>query len=68
MGKATSLSVTSPKRVGGDFSALQLPIGIEPAMIQDLIQRMHSELLGYRKFPHSKERPRTDETRSHQPR
>lgn len=36
------LSIPSPKRVGGDFSALQLPPGIEPAMIQDLVKRTRS--------------------------
>lgn len=34
-----------PKRVGGDFSALQLPPGIEPAMIQDLVKRTRSRPL-----------------------
>jgi hypothetical protein len=38
-------SIPSPKRVGGDFSALQLPPGIEPAMIQDLVKRTRSRLL-----------------------
>jgi hypothetical protein len=41
----SSLSIPSPKRVGGDFSALQLPPGIEPAMIQDLVKRTHSRPL-----------------------
>lgn len=33
------LSASIPDRVGKDFSALQLPLGIEPATIQDLVQR-----------------------------
>jgi hypothetical protein len=43
------LSVPSPRRVGADFSGLQLPSGVEPYMIQDLIQDLikcrHSPLL-----------------------
>ncbi len=42
-----------PSRVGGDFSALQLPPGIEPAMIQDLVKRMppeHRALIPSRPF------------------
>ncbi len=34
-GEATGI----PKRAGTDFSGLQLPSGIEPYMIQDLIKR-----------------------------
>ena len=37
--KLSNLSGPIPDRVGGDFSALQLPLGIEPVMIQDLVQR-----------------------------
>jgi hypothetical protein len=36
------LSVSSPRRVGSDFSGLQLPSGVEPYMIQDLVKCMHS--------------------------
>ena len=36
-GQATSI----PKRAGTDFSGLQLPSGIEPCMIQELIKRKH---------------------------
>jgi hypothetical protein len=32
-------ALPSLRRVGGDFSATQLPSGIEPAMIQDLVKR-----------------------------
>lgn len=35
------LSVSSPRRVGSDFSGLQLPSGVEPHMIQDLVKCMH---------------------------
>ena len=31
----------SPRRVGGDFSGLELPSGIEPYMIQDLVKCIH---------------------------
>jgi hypothetical protein len=34
-------SVTTLRRIDGDFSALQLPTGIEPAMIQELVKRTH---------------------------
>lgn len=36
------LSVPSPKRVGADFSGIQLPSGVEPYMIQDLVKCMHT--------------------------
>lgn len=39
------LSMLSPKRFGSDFSGLQLPSGVEPYMIQDLVQRKHNNLL-----------------------
>jgi hypothetical protein len=39
------LSVPSPRRVGADFSGLQLPSGVEPYMIQDLVKCIHSPLL-----------------------
>ena len=32
------LSAPSPRRMGGDFSGLQLPSGIEPYMVQDLVK------------------------------
>lgn len=31
-------SVLSPSRVGSDFSGLQLPSGVEPCMVQDLVK------------------------------
>jgi hypothetical protein len=37
-----SISVPGPRQIGGEFSALQLPLGIEPDMIQDLVQRKYS--------------------------
>lgn len=39
------LSVPSPRPVGTYLSGLQLPSGIEPYMIQDLVKCMHSPLL-----------------------
>lgn len=36
-GQATGI----PKRAGTDFSGLQLPAGIEPCMIQELMKRKH---------------------------
>jgi hypothetical protein len=36
------LSVSSPRRVGSDFSGLQLPSGVEPYMIQNLVKCLHS--------------------------
>ena len=38
------LSAPSPRRVGGDFSGLQLPSGVEPYMIQDLVKCTYSPL------------------------
>ncbi|KFY91349.1 hypothetical protein V498_05514 [Pseudogymnoascus sp. VKM F-4517 (FW-2822)] len=35
---ASTLSISSPRRIGSDFSGLQLPIGIEPHMIQELVK------------------------------
>lgn len=35
--KSTSF-LPSPRRLGGDFSGLQLPSGVEPYMIQDLVK------------------------------
>jgi len=52
------LSIPSPKRVGGDFSALQLPLGIEPAMIQDLVKRTHSRPLVQLTSPIHRKDPR----------
>lgn len=39
------LSVSSPRRFGSDFSGLQLPSGVEPYMIQDLVKCMHRLLV-----------------------
>ena len=39
------LSAPSPKRVGGDFAGLQLPSGVEPYMIQDLVKCTYCPLL-----------------------
>jgi hypothetical protein len=61
------LSIPSPKLVGGDFSALQLPPGIEPAMIQDLVKRTRFRPFASTHFAYSKERPAANETCSHQP-
>jgi hypothetical protein len=36
------LSVPSPSRVGTFFSGIQLPPGVEPYMIQDLVKCMHN--------------------------
>ena len=41
----SELSAPSPRRVGGDFCGLQLPSGVEPYMIQDLVKCMYSPLL-----------------------
>ena len=41
----SALSAPSPTRVGGDFSGLQLPSGVEPYMIQDLCKCIYSLLL-----------------------
>ena len=37
-------AISSPKRVGGAFSGLQLPSGVEPYMIRDLVKCIHSPL------------------------
>lgn len=37
--------VSVPPRAGSEFSAQQLPPGIEPYMIQDLIKRTYTALL-----------------------
>lgn len=37
---APTLSVSSPRRIGSDFSGLQLPLGIESHMIQELVKCM----------------------------
>ncbi len=34
-----AIPLPSLRRIGGDFSATQLPQGIEPAMIQELVKR-----------------------------
>ncbi|KAK5213575.1 hypothetical protein LTR41_001154 [Exophiala xenobiotica] len=39
-------ALPSPRRVGGDFSATQLPSGIEPAMIQDLVKLIDIDKVG----------------------
>ena len=39
------LSAPSPRRIGGDFSGLQLPSGIEPYMVQDLVKCRSCPLL-----------------------
>lgn len=62
------LSIPSPKRVGGDFSALQLPPGIEPAMIQDLVKRTCSRLWLRLTSPIQRKDPPANESCSHQPR
>ena len=41
----SSMSVPSPRRFGGDFSGLQLPSGVEPHMIQDLVKCIYTPLL-----------------------
>lgn len=33
-----------PSRVGSDFSALQLPQGVEPSMVGELVSRMKATL------------------------
>lgn len=39
------VSTPSPMRVGGDFAGLQLPSGVEPYMIQDLVKCIYCPLL-----------------------
>jgi hypothetical protein len=34
--------VPSPRRVGSDLSGLQLPSGVEPYMVQELVKCMHT--------------------------
>jgi hypothetical protein len=38
------LSVPNPRRVGGEISGLELPPGVEPCMIQELVKCMDSPL------------------------
>ena len=40
----SALSTPSPRRIGGDFSGLQLPSGIEPYMVQDLVKCIYCPL------------------------
>lgn len=37
---ASTISISSPRRIGSEFSGLQLPPGIEPHMIQELLKCM----------------------------
>lgn len=37
---ASTLSLSSPRRIGSDFSGLQLPLGIESHMVQELVKCM----------------------------
>lgn len=39
---ASTISISSPRRIGSDFSGLQLPLGIESHMIQELVKCMQS--------------------------
>jgi len=43
-GSTLSVRLPSPRRVGAAFSGLQLPSGVEPYMVQDLVKCIHSPL------------------------
>ena len=45
------LSIPSLKRVGAAFSGLQLPSGVEPYMIQDLVKCIQSPLFILARLP-----------------
>lgn len=43
----STLSVPNLRRVGGEISGLELPPGVEPCMIQELVKCMHNPFLSY---------------------